>query len=157
MSEARVMETLYSSSDGNDCNYDIVIGHSQGAILTTALLSTHKELWTDPTSPKGFILNGAAWPNPFGEDMEKMFKRVQQDPMKKSALPPMLFIMGKSDNINPIESAKRVIDAFKNAGFDVATIEHDGGHSIPYKNDDDSMRALGDVVDWIISIAEKIT
>eukprot|EP00804_Cyclotella_cryptica_P003986 CCRYP_013882-RA/>CCRYP_013882-RA protein AED:0.39 eAED:0.39 QI:280/1/1/1/1/1/2/163/321 len=151
-SESRVMDALYSYSNGNDCKYDIVLGHSQGAILTAALISTHNKLWTLPTSPKGFILNGAAWPNPFGDDMETMLKRVHQDPLKDSPLPPMLFIMGNSDNINPIESAKRVRDTFKNAGFNVTTVEHGGGHSVPYKSDDDSMRAIGEVADWIMSV-----
>jgi predicted esterase len=147
------MNTMYSKD--NHCNYDIVIGHSQGAILTAALLSVNSKLWTDDNSPTGYIFNGVAWPNPFESYMQGLTQQVKQHQSNNSQLPPMLFIMGKSDDINPIQSAKQVSDAFSVAGFNVAIVEHDGGHSVPYKSDDDSKRALEEVVDWIMRIAEQ--
>ena len=146
------MNKLHSNGK---CNYDIVFGHSQGAILTAALLSIHSKLWTGTNAPKGFIFNGVAWPNPYKSNMQALSTIVPQEQTNKSNLPQVLFIMGKLDDINPIESAQRVSGAFENAGLPISIIEHDGGHSVPYKSDDDSLRALDEVVDWIMTIIKQ--
>ena len=132
------------------CNYDIVLGHSQGAILTAALLSMHDKLRSSSTSPKGFILNGVAWPNPYSDNMRSLATLMQ-----KQSRPSILFVMGEADTINPIESACQVSDAFRVAGCDVSMVKHNGGHSVPYSSDDDSQRALSDVVDWIVDVIQQ--
>jgi len=93
--EDMVMNKLHKS--------DIILTHSQGAILTAALLSKHDKLWNSvlDDSPMGYILNGVAWPNPY----EKALKALATKEINHSLLPRMLFVMGKEDNINPIESA----------------------------------------------------
>eukprot|EP01083_Nonionella_stella_P285081 970460_1 len=69
-------------------NYQFVFGHSQGAILTSALLTMKGDdnIFTSKSkvnansnansnvnlnaTPLGFILNGNAWPNPYSETLE---------------------------------------------------------------------------------------
>lgn len=145
------MNSIYVN---DKCKYDIIFGHSQGAILTAALLSLHEKLLNGSTSPSGFIFNGAAWANPYNDSMQGLTGLANEKRFKDKS-PKMLFIMGKADDINPIDSATRVSNALNDAGFDVTIVEHDGGHSVPYKNDEDSVRALGEVADWIMSIKEN--
>lgn len=160
------MNTIFSNtneynSPNDTCNFDIVFGHSQGAILTAALLSADdKFLECSPALPRGYVLNGAAWPNPFGNSLVSLSKKrlsvtTEDAPTDSdiSKMPRMLFIMGKEDTINPIESATQVHDAYNGAGFGVSIVNHDGGHSVPFGQDEDSTRALEEVVDWIMAIA----
>jgi len=107
-SEDIVMEKLPTS--------DIILGHSQGAILTAALLSKHDTLWntTLDGSPMGYILNGVAWPNPFSKALNSL---ATQEINNSVSLPRMLFVMGKEDNINPIESAMQVHDVYKDGNL----------------------------------------
>ena len=135
-------------------NSDIVFGHSQGAILVASLLSIHDKLRdvTNNDSPIAYILNGVAWPNPYRESLQSLSEQQSSQTNVKS--PSMLFIMGKEDNINPIESAMQVYDAFKD-GNDVLIVEHARGHSVPVGKDDDSIRALEDISDWIMDIAKS--
>lgn len=156
MSESMVLEKVFSPEPDTRRKADIILGHSQGAILTAALLSIHKSLWEPSNSrPLGYILNGGAWPNPYQNSLMSI---TQQCPETKDSLPRMLFIMGKNDNINPIESAMQVHDVFQKAEFNVSIVDHAGGHSVPRGRDDDSVRALEEVADWIVDIAtEKAT
>lgn len=143
--EDMVMNKLHKS--------DIILTHSQGAILTAALLSKHDTLWntTLDGSPMGYILNGVAWPNPFS----KALNSLDQEINNSVSLPRMLFVMGKEDNINPIESAMQVHDVYKEGNFDVSIVNHNRGHSVPLGRDDDSVRALEEICDWIIDIAKR--
>ena len=149
-------------------NSDIIFGHSQGAILTAALLSIHDKLWKTPAissstdRPMGYILNGVAWPNPYKDSLKSLATQQQQQQNSEtnnssnvSSLPRMLFIMGKEDNINPIESAMQVHDAYQKANFNVSIVNHDRGHSVPVGKDEDSVRALNEIVDWIVDIAKE--
>jgi len=65
--------------------------------------------------------------------------------------------MGKRDNVNPIESAMQVHDAYCGVGqlFDASVVNHNGGHSIPVGRDKDDIRALEEVVDWIMDVARE--
>ena len=63
--------------------------------------------------------------------------------------------MGAEDSINPIDSAMQVHDAYRAADFDVSIVNHGGGHSVPVGRDEDSERALEEVVDWIVEIAKQ--
>jgi predicted esterase len=148
-SEALVMETIFPTK--TTCNFDIIVGHSQGAILTAALLSTQIRLRDLEHGPLGYILNGVAWPNPLSNSLLSL----AQEPVATDLLPKIAFVMGKADTINPIESAVRVYDSYKAAGFDVSIVHHEAGHSVPQGNDVDSIRALNEVVNWIIDIAKE--
>jgi len=157
-SETMVMDKIFSTKNNGPnkidtaSNFDIILGHSQGAILTAALFSIHDKLWNSSDSPLGYILNGAAWPNPYQNSLKSLApKRLETI----SSLPRMLFIMGNEDTINPIESAMQVHDECEAAQFDVSIVNHDGGHSVPIGRDDDSVRALEEVVDWIMGIAKE--
>lgn len=132
---------------------DIILGHSQGAILTAALLSKHDTLWNTALdeSPMGYILNGVAWPNPYAKALESL---ATEEINNSASLPSMLFVMGKEDNINPIESAIQVHDVYKKGNFDVSIVNHDRGHSVPGR-DDNSIRALEEICDWIIDNAKR--
>ncbi len=132
--------------------FDIVLGHSQGAILMAALLSLHEKLW-DVSGPSGYILNGCAWPNPYSNSLMSITDRQRSG--TSDSLPRIIFVMGKEDSVNPIDSAMQVHDAYRAAEFDVSIVNHGGGHSMPAGRDEDSERALEEVVDWVVGIARQ--
>ena len=152
-----MMDKLFSpqtydmdDSDTSKCNFDIILGHSQGAILTAALLSKHNNLWKSSDGPVGYILNGVAWPNPYNDSLMSLAHK-----RRGTILPRILFIMGKEDTMNPIESAMQVHDAFQAAKFNISIVEHDRGHSVPTGSDENSIKALEEIVDWIVDIAKE--
>lgn len=145
-SEALVMDALFPTESSN-CKFDFILGHSQGAILTAALISIQERLWSTEHGPLGYILNGVAWPNPFTPEILSL----AQETTATETLPKVAFIMGKADTINPTESAMQVYDSYLAARFDVSIVTHEGGHSVPLGKDDDSIRALNEVVDWIFN------
>ncbi len=150
-SEALVMERLFST-ESTTSNIDIILGHSQGAILAAALLSIHERLRNTENGPMGYILNGVAWPNPLRRSLLSL---AQETSSAIDQLPRIIFIMGKTDTTNPIESAMQVHDSYKAARFDASIVYHEGGHSVPLGRDENSIGALNEVVDWIISIAQE--
>jgi predicted esterase len=114
-SSALVLEKLSSTSP------DLVVGHSQGAILVTALLA----LQAIPTHPPlGYILNGVAWPNPYTSQLENLPSRALSNVR-------VLLLVGENDAINPPDQATRVASALGTAGADVTVVKHPGGHKIP--------------------------
>uniref|UniRef100_A0A7S2XLF1 Serine hydrolase domain-containing protein n=1 Tax=Attheya septentrionalis TaxID=420275 RepID=A0A7S2XLF1_9STRA len=133
--------------------YDFCFGHSQGAILLSALLAKGSLISprtpfindkdSEPQVPVGVILNGAAWPNPFTEQLEQL-SFLEKDEECKNA-PRALFIMGENDTINPVDGACRVRDALQKAGVMVTTCQHDGGHSVPTNNE----AATDQITRWI--------
>jgi predicted esterase len=147
-----------------DKHYDILLGHSQGAILIVSMLA-NKDL-TNANTPPLLILNGVAWPNPFGRQLEELKFCYSNDetctsPKKipeksdqainetsyfsKSTKAKALFIMGENDKINPIQGAMLVRDNLLKAGLDVSTIVHSGGHSLPTEN----KVILESIIQWI--------
>lgn len=157
-SESMVLDNIFSTkTDPNKsnaaCNFDIILGHSQGAILTAALLSIHDKLQNTLDGPLGYILNGVAWPNPYHNSLKSLAQQNSEEAI--DSLPRMMFVMGKMDNINPIESARQVHDAFQDAKFDVSIVHHDGGHSVPIRRDEDAIRAMEEIADWIVDIAKE--
>jgi predicted esterase len=120
---------------------DLVVAHSQGAILMAALLAQNLV----PQHPRiGYILNGVAWPNPYGEQLLKL------EPITEKTNPPrVLFVMGDEDFVNPTESAKQVQDCLEKGGFQVAVHTHEGGHSVP--DDEESIQAM---TKWILEAEE---
>lgn len=131
--------------------YDVLLGHSQGAILIASMLA-NKDLTVDNT-PLLLIFNGVAWPNPFSKQLEDLVfgypskmetlhgKNRTEDNQRRKAL----FIIGESDDINPIQGAFEVRDKLQKAGVDVSTIFHSGGHPIPTENEN----VVQSIVNWI--------
>mmetsp|Transcript_25943 Transcript_25943/g.39259 ORF Transcript_25943/g.39259 Transcript_25943/m.39259 type:complete len:258 (+) Transcript_25943:78-851(+) len=116
----------------NDC--DLVLAHSQGAILMSALLGLH----TVAKHPsRGYILNGVAWPNPYSKKLASA--QLCGEDVRA------LFIMGEVDKINPIESAIQVRQSLIVAGCNVVTHKHGGGHSFPSKDE----ASLQVIAEWL--------
>jgi predicted esterase len=101
---------------------DLVIGHSQGAILTMALLATRQIPLQHPSI--GYILNGVAWPNPYTAELDAL-------QYASATAPRVLLLIGERDGINPPGQARRVQEALERAGARVTAIVHAGGHSLP--------------------------
>jgi predicted esterase len=141
-------------------DYDFIIGHSQGAILLSALLSC--EDWKDRVygstkarpvrkQAMGHVFNGSAWPNPFTEQLERFSSNAKTSVENSATKPKNLFIIGERDNINPLEGAERVRDAFKKGGLEVTSCYHSGGHSLPVADS----AVLGEIVDWIVKLVNQ--
>lgn len=132
-STKKVLQTMQQQ----DPPFDLVIGHSQGAILTTALLALNKI----PQHPRGgYILNGVAWPNPYTKELEAL--RMAHD---GAAAPRVLMIAGVNDKMNPLEQAMRVRSALEQAGCPLTFVSHQGGHSVPIEKDE----TLESILQWI--------
>jgi predicted esterase len=129
-SQSLVLNALMLQQEPNKAPYDIIFGHSQGAILLTALLALDS-IVEHPTI--GYIFNGVAWPNPYSLELESVQLRN-----KKNQAIRILILIGERDRINPPEQAYRVVSALRNAGCDVTVIVHPNGHSIPIELDMDS-------------------
>lgn len=114
---------------------DLVVAHSQGAILVAALLAQNL---IPEHPPKGYILNGVAWPNPYGQQLFDL--KFDGDDR-----PRILFVMGQQDTINPLASAKQVQESLGKSGCHVAAHTHSGGHSVP--DDPESSQAMAE---WIV-------
>ena len=95
---ASLIEEKLCSGDG----YDVLIGHSQGAILLSALLATNRMALL-PRHPRAYIFNGAAIPNPFKDDLTDV-----QPPPEVTKKSETLFVVGHDDQINPPEGALHV-------------------------------------------------
>ena len=131
-SRTLVLDALSSSSSSEVKKeaYDIIFGHSQGAILLTALLALN----AIPEHPKiGYIFNGVAWPNPYSLELESVKFMGQSN---CHATIRVLILLGERDRINPPEQAHRVAAALRTAGCDVTVVIHPNGHSIPMDYDD---------------------
>jgi pimeloyl-ACP methyl ester carboxylesterase len=100
---------------------DLVVGHSQGAILVAALMS----LGSIKVHPRvGYVLNGVAWPNPFTSELGGL----PPDALRGARV---LVLSGERDAINPPDQARRVAEALEKAGADLTFVAHPGGHAIP--------------------------
>ena len=81
--------------------FDCLWGHSQGAMLA-AIVLTEQLAGRGPLeqAPKGVIVNGAAWPAPYGGALEAL---------QGSAVPSRaLHVVGARDDTNPPEQGLRV-------------------------------------------------
>lgn len=145
-SASLIEETIKSAAATNDDNnlssgYDFILGHSQGAILLSALIARDETFLNQCFGVKGFLLNGVAWPNPYTLNMESFHL-----PTKENSLPSScLFVIGEKDTMNPPEGARRVRECFEKGGMKVSTVDHPGGHSVPVKDDD----AVQGIIEWI--------
>lgn len=119
-SEQIVLEALSSTQ------FDLILAHSQGAILAASLISLGKLPYHPP---KGYILNGCAYCNPYSRQVESLHFE------EGSAIPRVLFIMGVNDKINPNDSGEKLRDEFQRAGINCSTIQHPKGHAFPQDKD----------------------
>jgi predicted esterase len=133
-----------SSSSSPSPPFDLVLGHSQGAIMIAALLT----LGRVPYHPKmGYVLNGVSFPNPYTEQVESLSIMEEEEAVVDAPpRPRVLFVMGVNDKITPNSTGEQLRDGFKKAGFPVSTIKHQGGHGFPGEQDD----TMSDIVDWIL-------
>jgi predicted esterase len=120
---------------------NLVVAHSQGAILTLALIALGK-ITQHPSL--GYILNGVAWPNPYTMDLEGL--QVSLSPSSVSSLRPrVLLLVGDRDGVNPPEQGRRVGLALETAGFAVTTLTHNGTHAFPTSNPS----VLNSMTEWL--------
>ena len=133
-SASRVCQAWESSSSSSSPPFDLVLGHSQGAILTAALIALGKIPY-HPT--KGYILNGVACPNPYKEQLQSL--QIDNKPR-------VLFVMGENDNVNPIASAQEVRQGLEQAGMEISVVEHTSGHSFP----EDQQDAIQTITKWLL-------
>lgn len=119
--------------------FDVVLGHSQGAILVGALLALKR---TPYHPPGGYIMNGVSFPNPYSQNLESLKDDSDEDSSR------ILFLLGKRDKIAPNATGEKLRDLLGQGGFDVSSCYHEGGHGFPEEDvDDQSMKAI---VDWIL-------
>ena len=119
--------------------FDIVLGHSQGAILVGALLALKR---TPYHPPGGYIMNGASFPNPYSQDLESL-----KDDDDDEVSPRILFLLGKRDTIAPNPTGEKLRDLLQQGGFDASSCYHEGGHGFPEENVDD--KAMKTIAEWI--------
>ena len=132
-------EKILAAMNEQDDPFDLVMAHSQGAILTAALLA----LGRFPGHPRlGYILNGVAWPNPYTNELEELTFTTKDEP---SHTPRILLVTGEKDQINPPASQVKVQDALVAAGACVTSLQHSGGHGLPIRNVD----AVDQLIGWI--------
>ena len=115
--------------------FDVVLGHSQGAIMIAALLAL-KRISVHPRM--GYILNGVAMPNPYRKELESL-------KVEDSVAPRVLFVFGENDKINPLEIGEEVKSYMVQAGFATSTCYHPGGHSVPV-NDENALQTISKFV-----------
>jgi len=112
---------------------DVVLAHSQGAILVTALLALNL---IPSHSNARYLLNGVAWPNPYSNELGSL---------KLDSAPRVMFVMGERDTINPVDGQERVRKCMELAGCNITVCSHSGGHSLP-TNDKAAIEAI---IEWI--------
>ena len=121
-SKARFLEAC----DKAEAPFDLVVGHSQGAILVASLLA----LEGLPYHPRaGYILNGVSFPNPYKHDLELLAKGA--DAATSAQNPRILFVLGKKDQIAPNTTGEKLREALGACGFGVSSCYHEGGHGFP--------------------------
>lgn len=160
-------------------NYHFIFGHSQGAILLSALITS--DSWTQrvfhgtkngndevnsqlKNYPLGLVFNGCAIPNPFLDQLESYQydkstkstktgeKSTSVDAYADTHKPQLFFMIGEKDQINPPDGAEFVRDALMKGGLvDAESCYHAGGHAVPVK-DEASVQTL---VDWMVHQASS--
>lgn len=125
------------ADDASSEPYDLVLGHSQGAIMIASLIALGKI----PYHPKsGYIFNGVSFPNPYREKIASL--KVSDG--NSEVAPRILFVMGTNDKITPNETGIELMEAFRTCGLDVSTVKHDGGHGVPRSGD-----AVSQIAAWV--------
>jgi predicted esterase len=145
-------ELVLKTFENQSQPYDIIFGHSQGAILITALLALN----VIPHHPRiGYILNGVAWPNPYSLELESVQLQRNQQQSESSMNTEkirVLMIVGDRDTINPPEQAYRVVAALEKAGCNVTVVSHPNGHSVPVQHGTPTWKSI---TQWISLLVAK--
>jgi predicted esterase len=134
--------------------FDVVLGHSQGAILIASLIALKRT----PYHPRQYIMNGCSFPNPYTQQLESLSSSMgtssvvadnnkSNDDDDSSSHSNVLFVLGKQDKITPNSSGEQVRDLLKKGGFTVSSCYHDGGHGFPEEDTNDE--AMKQIVNWI--------
>jgi|UniRef100_A0A8J9S011 predicted esterase len=130
----------------NNIRPHVILGHSQGAILITALLALNQ---IRPHPPLGYIPNGVAWPNPYTDEMEAL--RVDRG-SSATTIPKVLLIVGERDKMNPPDQTARVGNTLQQAGMNITIISHPAGHAVPVQ-DSTVNKALAE---WLTSSVDRL-
>ena len=133
--EESAQKLLEAWTDG----YDLVLGHSQGAILLASMIALGR---TPYTPPVGYILNGCGYCKPFEEQVKALSVKDVR----------CLFVIGSNDQITPPTIQEELRDAFETAGMQISTLNHPKGHGLPKEND---VEAIQQMVDWILEKANS--
>lgn len=120
--------------------FDLVLGHSQGAILVGALLALKR---TPYHPPGGYVMNGVSFPNPYAEELESL--DLDDD---GNGAPRILFLLGKRDQIAPNPTGEKLRDLLKKGGFDVTSCYHERGHGFP--EEDVGSKTMKTISEWIV-------
>lgn len=138
-------------SKGEDgSSFDLVLGHSQGAILVASLLALQRV----PYHPRlGYLMNGVSLPNPYKVQLEALRVNVgnynnndededddEDDDSTKTIPPRALFLLGTNDQVTPNETGEQLRDAMQQSGIQVKSIYHPGGHAVP--DDDETVEKI---------------
>ena len=123
--------------------FDIVLGHSQGAILLSTLLALKR---TPYYPPGGYIMNGVSFPNPYTEQLESL--NIDTDDDDSNGSPNILFLLGRQDQIAPNSTGEKLRDLLAKGGFEVSSCYHDGGHGFPEEEVDSE--AMKTIAEWIM-------
>ena len=109
---------------------DVLVGHSQGAILSSIILARAIK-GVSLVAPKAAILSGAAWPNPYTNMLEEIKNNTHTSNGHNYASPSSLSILHtlcKTDPINPYESGLRLAECFSQYSNNDIRL-HDNGHN----------------------------
>lgn len=130
----------WNADDGDDDSppFDLVLGHSQGAILLASLIALGR---TPYTPSMGYILNGCGYCRPFEGQVNALKVTTT------TTAPRCLFVIGANDQITPPNIQEELRDAFQAAGLEIATLKHPKGHGLPKEKDTEAIQQM---VDWIL-------
>ena len=107
-------------------NIDVIIGHSQGAMMGGIILARSILGVNNISNLKGAILSSPAWPLPFTGMLEDL-SNVESIEEKKIQT---IFTIGLEDKVNPPAQSKMIADVFKSS-TNVHIFEHNYGHVLP--------------------------
>lgn len=116
--------------------FDLILGHSQGAIMIASLLAIQKAPY-HPTA--GYVFNGVSFPNPYRDEISNL-KIADGDAL---SAPRILFVMGTNDKITPNDTGLELMEAFRECGLGVDLVKHPGGHGVP-KSLDSTVDAIAE-------------
>ena len=107
-------------------NIDVILGHSQGAMMGSIILARSILGVNNISNLKGAILSSPAWPLPFTGMLEDL-SNVESIEEKKIQT---IFTIGLEDKVNPPAQSKMIADVFKSS-TNVHMFEHNYGHVLP--------------------------
>ncbi|KAL3928195.1 MAG: hypothetical protein SGBAC_012753 [Bacillariaceae sp.] len=141
---AKTVLDQWNGSQDYSPPFDLVLGHSQGAILLASLIALGR---TPYTPSMGYILNGCGYCRPFEAQVNALkVTKAKTTANANATAPRCLFVIGANDQITPPTIQEELRDAFQVAGLEIATLKHPKGHGLPKEKDTEAIQQL---VDWI--------